>query len=134
MLLLNFSHPLTADHLARIEALAGQAVDRVIDAETQFDVDAPFAPQVADLADSIGLSPDEWQTAPILVNPPALNVIAAILLAELHGRMGHFPPVVRLRPASDPLFSTYEIAEIINLQAVRAQARTARSERKDRQP
>lgn len=134
MILLNFTHPLTANHLARIEALTGQAVARVIDAETQFDVAAPFAPQVGALVDGIGLSPVEWQTSPILVNPPALNFIAVTLLAELHGRMGHFPPVVRLKPAGDPLFSTYEIAEIINLQAVRAQARTARSERKDRQP
>ena len=134
MLLLNFSHPFTADHLAQVAELTGQAVNRVIDAEAQFDVDAPFAPQVADLTDNIGLSPAEWQTLPILVNPPALNVIAATLLADLHGRMGHFPPIVRLRPASDPLFSPYEIAEIINLQAVRACARTARSTRKDRQP
>lgn len=134
MILLNFTHPLTADHLARIETLTGQPVGRVIDVETQFDVEAPFAPQVTDLVDSIGLSPVEWQTAPILVNPPALNVIAVTLLAELHGRMGYFPPVIRLRPSGDSLFPNYEIAEIINLQAVRDQARTARRTGKDRQP
>ncbi len=134
MILLNFTHPLTADHLARIEALTGQPVGCVIDVETQFDVEAPFAPQVADLVDSIGLSPVEWQTAAILVNPPALNVIAVTLLAELHGRMGYFPPVIRLRPSGDSLFPNYEIAEIINLQAVRDQARTARRTGKEWQP
>jgi hypothetical protein len=37
MIVLNFSHPLTAEHLARIEALSGQAVGRVIDVPAQFD-------------------------------------------------------------------------------------------------
>lgn len=126
MILLNFTHPLTADHLARIETLTGQPVGRVIDVETQFDVEAPFAPQVTDLVDSIGLSSTEWQTAPILVNPPALNVIAVTLLAELHGRMGYFPPVVRLRPVAGSLPPRFEVAELINLQAVRESARQAR--------
>ncbi len=29
--------------------------------------------------------------------------ITALVLAELHGRMGYFPPVIRLRPAKDAL-------------------------------
>ena len=141
MILLNFTHPLTAAQLAQVEALignhpagTGQAVDRVVDAPAQFDVATPFAPQVAELVDSIGLSPGEWQTLPILVNPPALNVIAVTLLAELHGRMGYFPPVVRLRSIEGSLPPQFEAAEIINLQAVREQARRARRDRKEPQP
>lgn len=126
MILLNFTHPLTADHLAQLEGLTGQAVGRVVDAPAHFDVMRPFAPQVAALVDGIGLTPAEWQTLPILVNPPALNVIAVTLLAELHGRMGYFPPVVRLRPVAGSLPQRFEVAEIINLQAVREQARIAR--------
>ena len=34
---------------------------------------------------------------------PSLNFIAALLLAELHGRMGYFPPVARTRPAAQRL-------------------------------
>jgi hypothetical protein len=90
MIVLNFSHPLTAEHLARIEALSGQAVGRVIDVPAQFDHAQPFAAQVTALLDGLGLSSGDWQTLPILVNPPALNVIAVTLLAELHGRMGYF--------------------------------------------
>ena len=96
MILLNFSHPLTADHLAQLATRADHAVDRVVDVPVQFDVSVSFETQVRALVDGIGLSPVEWQTAPILVNPPALNVIAVTLLAELHGRMGYFPPMVRL--------------------------------------
>lgn len=126
MILLNFTHPLTPEHLAQIEALTGQAIGRVVDAPAQFDVAAPFAPQVADLVDSLGLSPVAWQTEPILINPPALNVIAATLVAELHGRMGYFPPVLRLRPVAGSLPPRFEAAEIINLQVVREQARISR--------
>ncbi|MBI4640820.1 MAG: hypothetical protein HY731_09005 [Candidatus Tectomicrobia bacterium] len=37
MILLNFSHPLTADHLKQIKALQGQKVERVIKQKAQFD-------------------------------------------------------------------------------------------------
>jgi len=50
-----------------------------------------------------------------------------VLLAELHGRMGYFPPIVRLRPVPNALPPRFEVAEIINLQAVREAARTRRN-------
>jgi hypothetical protein len=126
MLLLNFSHPLTPAHLQAIAALTGQVVERVIDRPAQFDPGQPFTPQVGALVDAVGLSPAEWQTTPLLVNPPSLNVIAVTLLAELHGRMGYFPAVIRLRPVADTTPPQFEVAEIINLQAVREAARTRR--------
>ncbi len=48
------------------------------------------------------------------------------LLAELHGRMGYFPAIVRIRPVVDSLPPRYEVAEIINLQNVRETARRFR--------
>ena len=59
MIVLNFAHPLTAEHLAHIQALSDQPVERVIDAPVQFDHAQPFAAQVAALVDSLGLSPVE---------------------------------------------------------------------------
>lgn len=126
MLVLNFSHPLTADHLTQLQALTGRAVERVVDVPVQFDVMVSFVAQIGALVDGIGLSSVEWQTTPILVNPPALNFITAVLLAELHGRMGYFPPMMRLRPVSDSLPPRFEVAEVINLQAVREDARLRR--------
>lgn len=76
--------------------------------------------------DQVGLSSVEWQTTPILLNLPTLNVIAGTVLAELHGRMGHFPPIVRLRFVEGNVPSEYEVAEIINLQQVRDRARQIR--------
>lgn len=37
----------------------------------------------------------------------ALNFIAAALVAELHGRMGYFPPVVRTRPVAGAVLRRY---------------------------
>lgn len=126
MILLNFSHPLTPAQLAQIEAITGAAVERVIAAPAQFDTGRPFAPQVLDLLAQVPLTAEEWQTTPLLIVPPALNFITAVLLAELHGRMGYFPPIVRLRPAPESLPPRFEVAEVINLQAVREAARQLR--------
>lgn len=56
---------------------------------------------------------------------PSLTEIAGVVLAELHGRMGYFPTVIRRRRVSQAP-PEYELAEVIDLQAVREQSRTAR--------
>ena len=126
MLVLNFSHPLTPAQLNQLEALTGAAVERVVAVASQFDVQQAFVPQVQALLASLPLSAEEWQTTPLLIVPPALNFITAVLVAELHGRMGYFPAIVRLRPLAGSLPPHFEVAEIINLQAVRDQARLRR--------
>ncbi len=137
MILLNFAHPLTDDQLARIVELTAQPIERNLSLPAQFDHQQSFGPQLDQLMARIdpstlpsvagqGLTPGEWQTASILVNPPSLNFIAALLLAELHGRMGYFPPIIRLRPVEGALPPRYEVAEILNLQAARDAARLKR--------
>jgi hypothetical protein len=126
MILLNFFHPLTPSQLAQLAALTGAAVERVIAAPAQFDTQEPFVPQVEAMLAQVPLTAEEWQTAAVLVVPPALNFITAVLLAELHGRMGYFPAIVRLRPVADRVPPRFEVAEVINLQAVREQARLQR--------
>ena len=126
MILLNFSHPLSPGELARLETLTGQPIERVVEVKTQIDTQANLVPQVVALADACKLSPEQWQTAPLLVLPPSLNFVAVTLLAELHGRMGYFPAHLRMRPVPDALPPRYEVAELINLQAVRDEARKKR--------
>lgn len=134
MILLNFSHPLTPAQIAQVETLTGQRAERVIEKMPQFDHAQAFAAQARALVDAVGLTAQEWQTAPLVIIPPALNFIAAIVLAELHGRMGYFPTVARLRPVADmtpphpsvTLRTGFEIAEVVNLQSVRDAARTRR--------
>ena len=126
MMVLNFSHPLTDAQRSQIETLTGQPIADLRDLPTQFDEQQPFAPQLAALMAAIDLTPAQWQGEPILVVLPSLNFIAAALLAELHGRMGYFPPVVRTRPVAGSVPRRYEVAEILDLQALREQARRQR--------
>ena len=126
MILLNFSHPITAAQQGQIETLTGTPISRVLTLHPQFDEQQPFGPQLADLCAQIDLTPAQWQGEPILVVLPSLNFIAAALLAELHGRMGYFPPVARTRPVVGKVPRQFEMAEIIDLQGIREQARLKR--------
>jgi len=126
MIICNFSHPLTPAQLRQIEILAGHPITEVRDVPASFDNEQPFEPQVSALVDAVGLAPADWQTLAIFINPPAYNFAAAVLMAELHGRMGYFPTILRLRPVFDSIPSRFEVAEIISLQQVRAQARLKR--------
>jgi hypothetical protein len=126
MILLNFSHPITQAQQAQIEALTGQSIAQTIDAMPHFDEQQPFGPQLQALLTQVTLTPAQWQSEPLLVVLPSLNFIAAALLAELHGRMGYFPPVVRTRPVADVLPRRYEVAELLDLQGIRETARKAR--------
>jgi hypothetical protein len=126
MILLNFAHPLTPEQIAQIEALSYQKIERVVEVPSQVDPQQPLAPQVVAMADAAGLTPQQWQTESILINLPSLNYSAALLLAELHGRMGYFPPCLRLRPVKDALPPRFEVAELLNLQAARDAARQRR--------
>ncbi len=126
MILFNFAHPLTDEQISSVEELAEKKVEKVISIPVQFDNDKSFGPQLQELTTKIQLTSDEWQTKPILVSLPSLNTIAALLLAELHGRMGYFPPVLRMRPIANTTPTQFEVAEILNLQNVREAARKER--------
>ncbi len=125
MLLLNFTHPLTDAQCAQIEALAGSPIEEVRTIRVQIRHDEALEPQITAIVESVGLSSLEWQTRPLLINPPGYAPAAFVLLAELHGRTGHFPSLVRLRPKSGPV-TTYEVAELLSLQEVREAARERR--------
>jgi len=126
MILLNFSHPITKEQKKQIKSLIGKKRIQIFDISSQFDQNLPFADQIQQLVDSISLSPDAWQKTPLLINPPSYNFAAIVLLAELHGRMGYFPAIIRIRPIPDSVPMIYEIAEIINLQSIRELAREQR--------
>src|SRR5690242_5433416 len=119
MLILNFTHPLTEEHITQITALAGTGIDEIRTIRVQIDQSEPLSPQIVAIVDEAGLSSQDWQTRPLLINPPGYAPAAFLLLAELHGRIGHFPSLIRLRPKADagPV-PVYEVAELLNLQAM----------------
>lgn len=126
MLILNFAHPLTHEQREQIEALAHTSIEEVRTIPVQIDQAEPLEPQIIAITDAAGLSSEEWQTRPLLINPPGYAPAAFVLLAELHGRIGHFPSLICLRPLPGSTPTVYEVAELINLQAIREEARRRR--------
>lgn len=121
MLILNFTHPLTAEHRTNFEELAQAAIDELRVIPVQIDQGQPLEEQIRATVETAHLTADEWRTRPLLINPPGYAPVAFVLLAELHGRPGHFPSLIRIRPKAGPL-PTYEVAELLNLQAISEKA------------
>jgi hypothetical protein len=121
MLILNFTHPFTDEQRTQIESLANTSIEEVRDIRVQINQDEPLEPQIISIVDATGLASLEWQTRPLLINPPGYAPAAFVLLAELHGRIGHFPSLIRLRPKPGPV-TNFEVAELLNLQSIREAA------------
>jgi hypothetical protein len=125
MLILNFTHPLTNEHQVQIKALVASTIDEIRTIPVQINQAEPLEPQITIIVDAVQLTSEEWQTRSLLINPPGYAPAAFVLLAELHGRIGHFPTIIRMRPKSGPVTS-YEVAELLNLQTIREAAREHR--------
>lgn len=125
MLILNFTHPLTAEQRAQIERLADAPIEEVRTIPVQITQEESLEQQIVAIVDATHLTSEEWQTRPLLINPPGYAPAAFVLLAELHGRIGHFPSLIRLRPKHGAV-TGYEVAELLNLQTIREQARRRR--------
>lgn len=96
------------------------------DINAQIDPQKDVLNQVEAMLDNAGLNHQEWQTMPILINLPSLNYSTAVLLAMLHGRMGYFPAILRMKPEPEAIPPRFVVAEIINLQALREKMRKTR--------
>ncbi len=125
MLILNFTHPLTSEQQSQIVSRAKFSIEEIREIHVQINQEEPLEPQITAIVDATGLSSEEWQTRLLLINPPGYAPAAFVLLAELHGRIGHFPSLIRLRPKPGPVTS-YEVAELLNLQTIRETARKRR--------
>ncbi|MEF3272802.1 MAG: hypothetical protein K6356_00120 [Chloroflexus sp.] len=125
MILLNYAHPLTPAQLEQVTVLLGKQLE-IRQVPVHVDRGQPLADVARQLTDAAGLSPEEWQTEELVINPPGLAPLALTLIAEIHGRRGDFPPILNIRPVPDTVPTRYEIAEIVNLTAVRLAARSRR--------
>lgn len=122
MLVLNFSHALSDSHTASIAELVNDQVT-IIQYQVHFDDEVAFSMQTRDLLEQHPFSNEDWQTGKFLINLPGHPVIAGVLLAELHGRMGHFPTVLRLQTVPGITPPQFEIAELIDLHCIRTDSR-----------
>ena len=56
MILINFAHPLTPEQIGQITVQLGRAPMRIVAAPSQFDVQQPLGPQIADgFDDAVGV-------------------------------------------------------------------------------
>lgn len=124
VVVVNFAHPITAAQCEQVRSETGVYIADIIDAPAHFDDNQPFAPQVRYLLDSVGLTQEEWQTLPLVVNVAAYAPIATTLIAEIHGRAGYFPTILRLKRSADT--GGFVFAELMKLQHVRDSARGLR--------
>lgn len=126
MILLNFSHPLSENQRQAVESLIDCKFSTTFNIKTHLDHHAPFPEQVNTLVNEIPLTSTQWQNSRILVVPPSLSIITCILLSNLHGRMGYFPAVLRVKPVPGALPPAFEPAEVVNLQSIRDSSRENR--------
>lgn len=122
---LNFAHPITDEQAEQLKKLLGTEIE-VVDVPTQLDLFQSLQPQIERLLDQVGWSSSDWQTFSFVVNPPGLAAATAVVLAEIHGRAGYFPPVIVLRRVPDSTPPRFEVGELVNLQEVRDSARRNR--------
>jgi hypothetical protein len=124
MRLLNFAHPISAQQLTQIRGLLGAPVE-VVNVRVDLDHARGFEQQIHSLLDGLRMTSAEWRRIPIVINLPGLATAAAVLLAQMLGRTGSLPAVVRMRPATTG--KGFEVAEILDLERVREMyARAAR--------
>ncbi len=90
MLILNFTHPFTAEQREQIQTLAAPiSIEEIHTIPVQINQYEPLEAQITAIVNTTSLSSEEWQTCPLLINPPGYAPAAFVLLAELHGRIGH---------------------------------------------
>jgi len=111
-LILNYTHPITPEQHTQLSSMLSDEIE-VRNIAVQIDHAQPMQVQVAALADAAKLTPTEWQSLPLLINPPGYAPAALALIAELHGRIGHFPALVRMRPVAGTTPTRYEVGEIV---------------------
>lgn len=126
-LILNCSgHPVHPAQKSAIEKLMNWQDAEVLDVPLgNVAEDLDFIPSIEKAIDRLDLTSKEWEQ-PMVVIPAGYAPIWSVLQPILHGRLGHFPDVVRLRPC-DPLSGKkYEVAEIMRLQQLRHESRGKR--------
>jgi hypothetical protein len=124
MTLLNLAEPLSREDVSTIAAMCGRKVRKAIDADAAFATSQPMSAQVRALVDKLGLSAREWENSSLVLCLPADPVAAALIVAEIAGRRGRTPTIVRF--ATDKTTGRREPVETISLHEVRKEARHTR--------
>jgi hypothetical protein len=127
--ILNFGHPL-ADRVLTL-----LAPSRQVRVSLQLDMDNESTPPQVVRAVSKALQEAKASgavldgTEPVAVVLPGVTEAAAIVLAELHGRLGTFPQVLALRRREDRTYGLFQNSVrfgVVDLERLRQEARERR--------
>ncbi|MBI4771447.1 MAG: putative DNA binding domain-containing protein [Chloroflexi bacterium] len=124
LMVLNFHQPFTLPQREQLERVTQSRVIEIIEpagGPLRLDESRSFVLQARELLDAAGLTPEEWRTLPLVVNLPGFAPLAALLVAQLQGRMSRLPHVLRMRPSGADR-TIFEVAEVIELQRARDEA------------
>lgn len=113
--------PISEAHLQQLHSLLGNTVDECIIVPSELDDSQPFEPQVREKVRQAGLTKEEWEQLPVVLNVLPLAPAAAISLAIVHGLKGCFPDVIRWRRVGST--AEFEVAEVARLRDIRDRAR-----------
>ena len=120
-ILVNFARPMDSAQIKQLEHLLGAEIDETINVPGRLQDHEPYLPQVRAMINAVGLTPEEWQCLPLVVNIHPFAPAATAVLAWLHGLRGFFPDVVRV--ARSEQSGSFEVVEVLTLQSVRNEIR-----------
>jgi len=120
------THLLSEKQVEQIRLYLNCRISRVIHQRVEFNHDESFSTQAHRLVEDLRLPVEAWSERSAVLILPGLSAAAAAVLADIHGRCGGFPGIIRLKPVSSGGTTTFELAEVLDLQEVRERARRTR--------
>lgn len=123
VIVLNFSHPLTQNQRGEIAALRGVDMKQLdiregLSRQYVYNSAEELVSAVKAQIDDAKMTTNAWQHQRILVNLPAHAAGAMIAIAEMHGRMGYFPSILRIEKVGE----AFEFTEIVRIDELRLNA------------
>ncbi|AZK60368.1 hypothetical protein Daudx_1836 [Candidatus Desulforudis audaxviator] len=124
---INFSsHPLTSFQQEQLRERFHVHIEELIELPVHFLAQEDLKPQAKKWIEEVGLALEEWSEKNIVLILPGLAPGAATILAAIHGLRGGFPKILWVYQAPNDR-TQYEVAQVVDLQALRDMGREIRS-------
>jgi hypothetical protein len=112
MILINFSHAMTAEQIRQVEEMMKRGPVQLVDIPCQMDLDKPLAPQVRKVYEQ-SLPYLIGDRSTILVHLPGLSTVAVLLMEHMRVGLGYRPFIVIMRRNSISPVGAFDVVEIL---------------------